>query len=270
VCHAQWYLQEETEDLVHGLSQALQRRGLPRKLMTDNGSAMKGGEFLEGLVRLDIEHDPTLEYSPYQNGKQERFWQLVEGHLMAMLEGVPDEDITLDLLNRATAAWIEEGYNQKRHSEIRTTPVDRYLNGRRVLRESPSSDEVRNAFRIQVQRSLRRQDGSISIDAHRFEIPSQYRHLEKVHVRYARWDLRRVDMVDPRTGTLLCRLRPQNKAANADGQRARLVPLQTDLRPAPPSTGIAPALRQMMERHAATGLPPAYLPRDSEDSEENS
>jgi putative transposase len=269
VCHLQWYTNEETEDLVHGLSQALQRRGLPRRFMTDNGSAMKGGEFLEGLARLGIEHDPTLEYSPYQNGKLERFWGIVEGQLMAMLETVPDEDITLDLLNEATAAWIEEGYNQKPHSEIRTTPVQRYLNGGRVLRDCPSSDELRNAFRIQVQRSQRHQDGSISIDAQRFEIDNQYRHLEKVHVRYARWDLRRVDMVDPRTGTILCRLRPQDKSANADGERRRRVPLQTDLRPAPPSTGIAPALRKMMQKRAATGLPPAYLPRDPDDSEEN-
>ncbi len=35
VCHLQWYLQETTEVLVHGLSQALQKRGLPRALMTE-------------------------------------------------------------------------------------------------------------------------------------------------------------------------------------------------------------------------------------------
>ena len=39
-CHLQWYLSETAEDLVHGLSQAIQKRGLPRALMTDNGSAM--------------------------------------------------------------------------------------------------------------------------------------------------------------------------------------------------------------------------------------
>ena len=35
VCHAQWYLDESTESLVHGFKQALQKRGLPRALMTD-------------------------------------------------------------------------------------------------------------------------------------------------------------------------------------------------------------------------------------------
>ena len=32
-CHIQWYLSETAEDLVHGLSQAIQKRGLPRALL---------------------------------------------------------------------------------------------------------------------------------------------------------------------------------------------------------------------------------------------
>ena len=30
ICHLQWYLDETAETLVHGLTQALQKRGLPR------------------------------------------------------------------------------------------------------------------------------------------------------------------------------------------------------------------------------------------------
>ena len=39
-CHLQWYLAETAENLVHGLSQAIQKRQLPRALLTDNGAAM--------------------------------------------------------------------------------------------------------------------------------------------------------------------------------------------------------------------------------------
>ena len=39
--HAQWYLAEGAEELCHGLSQGLQKRQLPRALMTDNGSAIR-------------------------------------------------------------------------------------------------------------------------------------------------------------------------------------------------------------------------------------
>jgi len=37
-CHLQWYLSETTEDLVLGLSQAIQKYGLPRALMTDKAA----------------------------------------------------------------------------------------------------------------------------------------------------------------------------------------------------------------------------------------
>ena len=66
--HVQWYLSETAEDLVHGLSQAIQKRGLPRALLTDNGSAMVAEEVTEGLLRLGIVAERTLPYSPYQKG----------------------------------------------------------------------------------------------------------------------------------------------------------------------------------------------------------
>ena len=65
-CHLQWYLDETAETLVHGLSQAFQKRALPRALMSDNGAAMQASEFLSGLHTLGILHQPTLPYSPYQ------------------------------------------------------------------------------------------------------------------------------------------------------------------------------------------------------------
>jgi putative transposase len=65
LCHAQWYTHEGSRELVHGLCQALQKVGLPRSLMTDNGSAMISGEFTAGLHHLGILHIPTLPYSPH-------------------------------------------------------------------------------------------------------------------------------------------------------------------------------------------------------------
>ena len=65
ICHMQWYWDETTESLVHGFLQALQKRGLPRAVMSDNESAMTAAEFTEGLERLSILHEPTLPHSPY-------------------------------------------------------------------------------------------------------------------------------------------------------------------------------------------------------------
>lgn len=54
VCHAQWYLEQTTETFVHGLSQAILKRGLPRALLTDSGSPMVAAETTEGFARLSI------------------------------------------------------------------------------------------------------------------------------------------------------------------------------------------------------------------------
>jgi hypothetical protein len=131
-CHLQWYLSGSAENIAHGLSQAMQKRGLPRAAMSDNGAAMTATEITEGLARLGIIHQTTLPYSPYQNGKQEVLWGSVEGRLMAMLEGV--DDLTMARLNEATQAWVEQDYNRKRHSEIDDTPLARFLAGPAVTR----------------------------------------------------------------------------------------------------------------------------------------
>jgi transposase InsO family protein len=135
-CHLQWYLEETAEALIHGLSQAFHKRGLPRALLTDNGAAMIAAETVEGLERLGVVHHTTLPYSPEQNGKQESFWGQIEGRLLPMLEGEPE--CSLDLLNTATQAWAEEEYQRKEHSEIRETPLARYMRGPSVARESPA------------------------------------------------------------------------------------------------------------------------------------
>lgn len=268
-CHLQWYLSETAEDLVHGLSQAIQKRGLPRALMTDNGPAMLADEVHEGLLGLGILHEKTLPYSPYQNGKQEAFWATLEGRLMQMLEGVAE--LSLDFLNQATQAWAEIEYNRKQHREISTTPAQRFGLASDVLRTSPSSDALRAAFRLQTKRRQRKSDGTISLEGVRFELPSRFRHFDEVTVRYARWDLGRVDLVDPRNGTILAPIYPLDRSANADARRS-VVESDADNPPEgdQPSDNesndgrgnqLPPLLKNILEEYSATGQPPAYLPK---------
>ena len=266
-CHLQWYLDDEcTEDLVHGLMQAFQKRGLPRAILTDNGSAMIAHETEQGLERLSILHPTTLANSPEQNGKQENFWTQVEGRLLPMLEGEPH--LTLDLLNTATQAWVEGDYHQREHSEIKQTPLQRYLQARSVGRPCPSSDALRRAFKFEVSRKQRRSDGTVTVEGVRFEVPSAYRHLLQLRLRVARWDLTSVDLVDPRSGDHLQTLFPLDKAKNAEGFR-RPLPSAGEPRAPTKPTGIAPLLRALMADYAATGLPPGFIPKDDSHTDDD-
>jgi hypothetical protein len=180
---------------------------------------------------------------------------------MAMLERV--EPLTLDLLNRATAAWVEADYNREVHSELGTTPLARLLESPDVSRPSPDLPTLRFRF-TQSRRSTQRQsDGTISILGVRFELPSHLRFCRHVPVRFQRWDLSVAYVVDERTGDPIARIFPIDTERNASGRRRSLEPeaprSSLDLSQLDP---IPPLLRKILADHAATGLPPAYIPKD--------
>lgn len=259
--HAQWYLEETARNLVHALLQAFQKGNLPRALMSDNGSPMIAHETTEGLARLGIVHEQTLPYSPYQNGKQESFWGPVEGRLLAMIRGA--QDVTLGLLNEATLAWAQMEYNRKEHSELRQKPVEVFSSAGSLARRCPCWEELELAFTASQMRKQRFSDGTISLMGRRYEVPSRYRQMERLCVRFASWDLSRVWLADERNGHILVRLFPLDKHKNADGRRrVKETPASGPVPAvAPPSGQMAPLLRKLVADYAATGLPPAYLPQ---------
>jgi putative transposase len=219
---------------------------------------------VQGLRRLGVVHETTLPYSPYQNGKQESFWGPVEGRLLSMIEGCAD--LTLAQLNVATQAWVEMEYNRKVHSEIGGSPLSRFIANKDVGRPCPDFEALRQAFTAESSRTQRRSDGTISVEGVRFELPSRYRHLKRVDVRYAAWDLSHVYLSDARGGQILARLYPQDKHRNADGRRRSKEAIAGSspevAPPEPEREGMAPLLRKLIAEYAATGQPPAYLPKD--------
>ena len=277
-CHVQWYLAESAETLAHGLMQAILKRGIPRSVLFDNGSAMVAAETTEGLEHVGIAGTTTLKYSPYQNGKQEAFWNSVEGRLLPMIS--PEADVTLDELNAFTQAWVENDYNRREHSEIGTSPLARSIQSPSVARPSPNADVLRAAFRRTVVRRQRRSDGTVLIENKRFEVPSRFRHLPELRLRYARWNLASIDLWDAVERVSLGRLYPLDKAANADGVRRARGPLQKPIHGAnasepptardeadnaspqrnAPSWRVAPYLHELLEEMRSTSCPPGYLP----------
>jgi hypothetical protein len=139
------------------------------------------------------------------------------------------------------------------------------LQGPDVSRPAPDSSALRFAFTKRERRRQRRSDGTVAIEGVRFELPSHLRFLDSVWVRYQRWDLSMAFVVDERTDDLLVRIFPLDKERNADSRRRSLepgsgpslsAPLAEDHDPLPP------LMRRYLADYAATGLPPAYFPKD--------
>jgi len=265
-CHIQWYLNETADALIHGLCQAFHKRGLPRSLMTDNGSAMIANETQNGLKRLGILHKRTLPYSPYQNGKQEVFWATLEGRLMSMLSGVTN--LTLKILNTCTQAWIEQEYNKNNHNGIDTSPIESFINSKNVSRPSLESDAYTFAFTQPITRKQRKSDGTVQINGIRFEIPSRFNHFQQLSIRYQSFDLSKAYIVDPKSNKLISVIYPQDKTSNAyKGRRTR----SSELDIASNETNkdeLPPLMEKYLAEYCATGLPPAYLPKEESNHKE--
>ena len=197
------------------------------------------------------------------NGKIESFWGTVESRLMAQLEGV--DALTLKMLNDATVAWLEQDYHRRKHRELGMTPHQRLAGSVTASRPCPGSAELKAAFRISRKRTLRRSDGTVSVESIRYQVPQPWRHLRTVWVRYARWDLSCVDLVDGRSGERLCTLYPLDKRGNADGVRRPTSPGGNDgggTDEGGAEAPLPPLLQGMFDAQAATGLPPAWLPHN--------
>jgi len=210
---------------------------------------------------LAVVHETTLPYSAYQNGKQEVFWAQLEGRLVEMVRGLAA--LRLRWLNRASQAWVEQDYHCRTHRGIDAPPLDRLLAGPDVSRPAPEMAVLRWAFTRRVRRSARRSDATVVVAGVRFELPSRFRHLSKLTLRYPSWDLRQLLLVDPDSGQPLAELLPQDKERNASAQRRALEPVAAPLAPQSLGNQALPALlTQWLTDYAATGLPPAYLPKD--------
>ena len=191
---------------------------------------MLAAETTEGLERLGIVHHTTLPYSPEQNGKQESFWGQIEGRLCRCSKASSSSPSSCSTSrprrgsSRSTTAQM--------HTEIKETPLERYLAGPTVGRDSPSSDALRRAFRMEVSRIQRRSDGTVTVEGVRFEVPSAYRTLIRApRPRRAMGPLERRPRrpaLRARTSRRFCR---STSAKNAERVRRVLAPRATRAAP---------------------------------------
>jgi hypothetical protein len=119
------------------------------------------------------------------------------------------------------------------------------------------------AFTRRVKRKPRRSDATVVVDGIRYELPFRFAHLQSVILRAPGWDKSRMILVDPDTDAPLARLLPQDKTKNASGKRRRIQSDEKTAQPIPSSGRPLPALlRKWIADYAATGLPPAYIPKE--------
>jgi putative transposase len=162
--HAQFYLTENLDSYRDCLLQALEKRGLPRRLYMDNGSVFRSHQLKYACARLGIAMLHTQPYSPEGRGKIERFFRTLRMQLLPVLT----ESLSLAQLNERLAQWLQHEYHQRLHSSTGQTPLERYLAHVSLLRSAPK--DLRDYFRLAVRRKVDK-DRAVSLAGKLYEAP---------------------------------------------------------------------------------------------------
>ncbi len=169
ITHSAFCLGETALDIEGVLKQALLRRGLPIKLVVDNGPAYRASTLQGICVRLGIQLIYCRPYAPAGKGKIERWHRTFRDQFLSEL----DESRVTGLadLNARLWAWLETIYHRTVHAGLgELTPLARYQQDLPKIRAlGPLAAQLDALFHHRISR-LVRQDGTVSYQSARFEV----------------------------------------------------------------------------------------------------
>jgi putative transposase len=170
VAHSAFCLGETALDIEGVLKQALLRRGVPIKLVVDNGVAYRA-HTLQGIcARLGIHLIFCRPYAPEGKGKLERWHRTMRDQFLGEID---ERHITsLDDLNARLWAWLEQVYHRTEHTGLGgVTPLARYQRDLgRICSLGARAAQLDALFHHRISRFVRK-DGTVSYLGQRFELP---------------------------------------------------------------------------------------------------
>lgn len=192
--HGQFYLSESLENYLDCFWTALRKRGVPRKLYVDNGPSFRSHRLQLGCASLEIGLSYARPYKPQGKGKIERFFRTVRTQFLPELP----ETLSLEELNARFGAYLDDMYHQRIHGSTGQTPLDRYLNDAKSLRQAPA--DLPQYFRKKTTRIVNK-DRTVQLDGRLFEAPTGLIGSEVV-LRFENYDRIEVFLDDTSKGYL--------------------------------------------------------------------
>jgi transposase InsO family protein len=170
VAHSAFCLGETALDIEGVLKQALLRRGVPIKVIVDNGAAYRAATLQGVCARLSIHLIFCRPYAPEGKGKLERWHRTFRDQFLSEL----DERRIADLadLNARLWAWIEQVYHQTPHVGLNgLTPLERYQRDLPRIRSLGAKAVQLDALFLHRIARFVRKDATVSYAGQRFEVP---------------------------------------------------------------------------------------------------
>lgn len=210
----------ETELDVEGvLKDAILKRGLPKKIIVDNGAAYKSTSLQAICARLQIRLVYCPAREPEGKGKLERYHRFFRATFLNEIDIKAIQNISD--LNARLWVWIENIYHQRPHGglEDKMTPLERWrqdlIHIRHMGALSMSIDDI---FYHRISRFVRK-DGTIAWESHLFEVPYELsgKTVQLVFDPHAKKAIR----VESDTGDNLGSVTPLNVITNLNRKRQR-------------------------------------------------
>jgi len=162
ICHGEFYLHERLGCFLDSFRQALLKRGIPRKLYVDNGSAFRSHHLEHTCASLGIVLIHSKPYQPEGRGKVERLFRTVREQFLSI-----QKITTLESLNEALRQWIDS-YNDRVHSTTKEAPLKRFTRNINCVRPAPK--DLEDHFRTVAKRTVAK-DRTIALDGRLYEAP---------------------------------------------------------------------------------------------------
>jgi putative transposase len=190
ITHSAFCLGETALDIEGVLKQALLKRGIPVKIVVDNGAAYRANTLQGICARLAIHLIFCWPYAPEGKGKLERWHRTFRDQFLSELD--PRRITHLDDINARLWAWLEQVYHRTPHAGLAgLTPLARYQQDLANIRSlGPRATQIDELFLHRINRFVRK-DGTVSYLGVRFEVPFE---LAGKTIRL---------VIDPHAGTVL-------------------------------------------------------------------
>ena len=192
IVYGAYYLTADSYAFHQTLKQAVQRRGIPYKLYTDQGKPFTNKHTQIICANLGIRLLHAKPYAAWSKGKIERCFYTVQQGFESTLKLPDNRPQSLEELNAKLTHWIQTVYHLRPHGSTGISPQFRFAQAAGSLRHLDAGLELEPLFFTRINRTVRK-NGTVRIDGILYEVDLSLRALE-VELRFDPYSMSRIEV----------------------------------------------------------------------------